>query len=128
MRKPIVLTQKQTTDLCDAIASGRSVRDACSVASISEPTVYRMMARDAEFSAAIAAARAAQQDYEADACVNMADDATPEDWQVVKLRIWARQWRASKLAPKKFGDKTTLVGDEEAPIAIAHTFAWQESK
>jgi hypothetical protein len=35
----------------------------------------------------------------------MADKATAEDWQVVKLRIWARQWRASKLAPKKYGEK-----------------------
>src|SRR3984885_11190199 len=37
--------------------------------------------------------------------VDMADAATPEDWQVVKLRIWARQWRASKLAPKVYGER-----------------------
>lgn len=116
MKTPIILTEQQTQALCDAIASGQSVRSSAHLAGISEPTVYRMMARDAEFASKIAAARSAQQDYEADNCVNMADDATPEDWQVVKLRIWARQWRASKLAPKKYGDKVTLAGDEENPL------------
>ena len=51
----------------------------------------------------------------------MADMATPDDWQVVKLRIWARQWRASKLAPKKYGDKLELSGDEKSPLAMGIT-------
>ena len=60
-----------------------------------------------------------------DQCVRMADEATPEDWQVVKMRIWARQWRASKLAPKKYGDKVeqTLVGDPERPVAVDATLS-----
>jgi len=35
----------------------------------------------------------AQQKNGAARCVEMADEATLEDWQLVKLRIWARQWR-----------------------------------
>lgn len=48
----------------------------------------------------------------------MADQATPENWQVVKLRIWARQWRAAKLAPRKYGDKITteLTGKDGGAI------------
>lgn len=95
--------------LCGEISSGRAVHDICNDSWCpSEPTIYRKMASDDSFRAMIDAARAAQQDYEADACVKMADKATPEDWQVVKLRIWARQWRAAKLAPKKYGDKVNV--------------------
>jgi hypothetical protein len=80
--------------------------------------VYLEMARNEEFRSIIARAREAQQDAEADRIVDMADDATAEDWQVVKLRIWARQWRASKLAPKKYGDRQQLehTGRDGGPI------------
>ena len=65
------------------------------------------MRRDPEIRAAIEAAQAAAQDYEADLCIEIADAAkTPDEAQVAKLRIWARQWRASKMAPKKYGDRT----------------------
>jgi hypothetical protein len=76
------------------------------------------MAEVPAFAERVSKARAAQQDREIEECVLMADQATPEDWQVVKLRIWARQWRASKLAPKKYGDKLELSGDAENPIAV----------
>lgn len=33
-----------------------------------------------------------------------------------RLQIDARKWLLSKLVPKKYGDKTTLAGDPEAPL------------
>jgi hypothetical protein len=62
-------------------------------------------AKDEAFAATIARAREAQQDAIIDDIVEMADAATPEDHQVVKLRIWARQWQAAKLSPRKYGDR-----------------------
>lgn len=118
-------TEYIVSRLCGEIAGGRAVHDVCTEPWCpSEPTIYRKMATDHEFRALIDAARAAQQDYEADACVKMADKATTEDWQVVKLRIWARQWRAAKLAPKKYGDKLGLehTGKDGGPIETAHSF------
>jgi hypothetical protein len=76
-------------------------------------TIYGKMASDEEFKTRIARAREAQQEAIADETVDMADKATMEDWQVVKLRIWARQWRAAKLAPKKYGDKIDLTSGGE---------------
>ena len=106
--------------LCDEIASGRSIHNLAASEKWcpSEASIYRQMAKDEAFRFAINAARAAQQEREVDECIRMADEATPEDWQVVKLRIWARQWRASKLAPKKYGDKIEVSGDAENPLAI----------
>ncbi len=99
-------TDELVTDICDHLATGKSLIEIGNLKGYpSSDSIYRQMYRDAEFASAIARAREAGQDHEADACVRMADEATAENWQQVKLRIWARQWRASKLAPKKYGDK-----------------------
>ncbi len=107
--------------LCDEIAGGRAIHEIAETESWcpGEASIYRHMAKDEAFRSAITSARAAQQDREVDECIRMADLATTEDWQVVKLRIWARQWRASKLAPRKYGDRLELAGDPKNPIAVA---------
>lgn len=38
-----------------------------------------------------------------------------------RLRVDARKWAASKLAPKKYGDRLTHAGDAEAPIGVQHS-------
>lgn len=115
-------TPELVDKICDEIAGGSSIKDVCALPwSPSEPSIYRQMAKDAEFANRINKARMAQQDHEVEACVRMADEATTEDWQVVKLRIWARQWRASKLAPKRYGDKLELSGDEKNPLQVGMT-------
>jgi len=58
-----------------------------------------------DFRTSIAYARDEGQHVEMEKCIELADAATPENWQVKKLQIWARQWRASKLLPKRCGDK-----------------------
>ena len=35
-----------------------------------------------------------------------------------RLQIEARKWLLSKVAPKKYGDKLELSGDEKAPLSI----------
>jgi hypothetical protein len=75
------------------------------------------MARDASYFAIIARAREAQQQAIIDATVDMADKATAEDWQVVRLRIWARQWQAAKLAPKQFGER--MRHEVEAEVVLS---------
>ena len=95
--------------ICDLLVGGASMHEIAKEPwAPSEATIYRRMASDDNFATKIANARAAQQDAEIEKCVQMADEATPENWQVVKMRIWARQWRASKLAPKKYGDQQNI--------------------
>ena len=79
------------------------------------------MARDPAFKTIIAGAREAQQDAIIESLIDMADNATPETVNVVKLQIWARQWVAAKLAPKKYGDKQAieLTGRDGGPIQTA---------
>lgn len=92
--------------ICDRLVAGESITSICSDETMPATTmVYQAMAKDEAFRNAIACAREAQQEAIIDQTIDIADSATPEDYNVMKLRIWARQWRASKLAPKKYGDK-----------------------
>ena len=125
MPAEFIWTPEIEDEICDAIASGQSLDEACLKAGMpSDTTVYRRMAKDDAFAGKMAAARAAQQDHEVEHCIKIADQATPEDVQVAKLRIWARQWRAGKLNPKKYGDKVTnIVSDPNGkPVDMAPRF------
>lgn len=96
-------------ELCKRIAQGLAIARVCEANDMpAESTVYARMATDETFRSNIARAREAQQDYEVERCIEIADEATPDDVHVAKLRIWARQWRAGKLAPKKYGDAVNL--------------------
>jgi hypothetical protein len=58
------------------------------------------------------------EDAEVDYMIDLADSATPEDFNVKKLQIWARQWKAGKRAPKKYGDRLTqeITGADGGPL------------
>jgi hypothetical protein len=80
-----------------------------------------------EFRTTIARAREAQAVALIDGTLEMADAATPENWRVVRMQIWARQWFASKVAPRTYGDKVqhaNAAGDGNT--AIEHIFRWQD--
>lgn len=95
--------------ICDELIAGKGMTEICAAKDMpAKSTVYLKMAQDEEFRSIITRARKAQQDAEIDRTIEMADAATAEDWQVVRLRIWARQWRAAKLAPKTYGDSTSV--------------------
>jgi hypothetical protein len=109
-----------TDRICELIESGKSINSFAGKKGVpSAPSIYRHMARDAEFAGMIAIARQAQQEHEMEKCIELADSATPEDWQVKRLQIWARHWRASRMIPKKWGDKITqeITGRDGSPIA-----------
>lgn len=112
-------SEELIADICDHLATGKSLIEIGKLQGYpSTDSMYRQMHRDPEFASAIARAREAQQDYEADACVKMADEATAENWQQVKLRIWARQWRAAKLAPKRYGDKIDVKHEGNVGVTV----------
>lgn len=104
-------------EICDRLAGGEGLNEICRDDHMpSDDTVYRKMAKEVDFAVRIARAREAQQDAVPEKIVAMAEAATAEDWQVVKLRIHAYQWRAAKLAPKKYGDKVLHGSDPDNPL------------
>ncbi len=119
--RPSVDDPAVVEQLCAEIATGLSISKACEKLDVSRYYFYVRMGKDEEFRVLIARAREAQAAALVDEMVEMADRATPEDWQVVRLQIWTRQWYAGKCAPRSYGDKiqhANAAGDGNAVFQI----------
>lgn len=86
-------------------------------------TVYRWLQTNQDFRDRYELARAEQADTLADQLTDIADNATPENVQVARLRVDARKWIAAKLKPKKYGDKVQneVTGANGGPLVVS----WQ---
>lgn len=103
--------------ICRRIAEGESLRAICEDEGFpSAETVRRWLASDEheEFRVQYARAREDQADFYADEIIEIADKA--EDAAKARLQVDARKWKASKLAPKKYGDKIQHTGDGGGPM------------
>ena len=102
---------KQTAEIksrvCLEITEGKSLRSICDADDMpSAETIRVWLIEDGEFSAQYARAREEQADFYADEIIDIAD--TAKDANLARLQIDARKWKASKLQPKKYGDKIDL--------------------
>ena len=91
-------------------------------------TIYVWIGKHPLFAEQYTRAREEQADTLADEIQALADEAPPMvlgkygevidtgwlQWQ--KQRIDARKWCASKLKPKKYGDRVSLAGDADNPL------------
>ena len=121
--------------ICERLSQGESLRKICSGEDMpSKSTVMRWLAGNEEFRGQYARARDAQADYYAEEILEISDDGShdtyeTEDGRTVvnsevvqrsRLRVDSRKWLASKLAPKKYGDKVMaeLSGADGGPIIL----------
>jgi hypothetical protein len=114
--------------ICGLLIEGLSLREIGAREDMPhERTLYRWLADSEEFRQKYAQARELQAERYAAEIIEISDDGT-NDWmdrregdetvrvvdhehiQRSKLRVDARKWAASKLLPKKYGDRTELVG------------------
>ncbi len=117
--RPSAYTPEIAERIIDGLMDGKGLAAICEADDMpSRRTVLYWQIADADFCAKCARAREVAQEHEIDESVSIADAATPENVHVAKVRIAARQWRASKLAPKKYGDRTQLehTGRDGGPI------------
>ena len=116
--------------ICERIADGESLRAICQANDMPSVTLAKHWLRDdASFAAQYARAREDQADHYAEEIIAIAD--TEEDAAKARVRVDARKWVASKLKPKKYGDKLDLnhsggieqLSDEEIDRRIARALA-----
>lgn len=125
MARPSDYTAELADDICERIAIGESLRGICGDDGMPHAgTVCRWLARHESFREQYARAREAQADALFDDILHIADTPvegvktkTKEDGSVEtqtgdmiehrRLQVDARKWMASKLQPKKYGDKIT---------------------
>jgi len=133
--RPTDYTQELADRMCSQLSEGQSMRTVCLPDNMPDKsTVFRWLRTNEEFRDQYETAKAESADTLADEIIDIADDGT-NDWmekqnrdgstyevvnsehiQRSRLRVDARKWIASKLKPKKYGDKTTISGDPDAPI------------
>lgn len=132
--RPTSYTPELGADICKHVAEATPLRDIAAKPGM--PATSTMMlwldGRHPEFSEQYARAREAQADKLAEEILSIADDGLNDtyldadgnkrtDTDVIarsKLRVDARKWLASKMAPKKYGDKieATHTGPNGGPI------------
>ena len=119
-------------EICTRISCGESLRQICMEDRMPvHSTVYLWLLQNKQFSDNYAKAREEQADTLADEIQAIADEPPAEivddkgisrtdsgwvTWQ--KNRIDARKWVASKLKPKKYGDRQIVAGDADNPLAM----------
>jgi hypothetical protein len=142
MGRPSEYTPEVGITLCVQLVEGKSLRSICRQEGMPGlSTVFQWLAAHPEFAEQYARAREAQADTLADEITDIAD--TPLVGQVKKttadgveiteedmlghrrLQIDARKWIASKLKPKKYGEKIDHehTGKGGGPIVISSTDA-----
>lgn len=92
--------------ICERIAQGESLRAISADIGIPASTVCEWLSKDAAFAEQYAHAREAQADTLADEIIGIAD--SEGDPQKLRLMVDARKWVASKLKPKRYGDKVDV--------------------
>lgn len=120
MARPKSYNQETADEICKRLASGESLRGICRDAGMPSEALVRSWAVDDVngFAAQYARARETQADSLAEEIIEIAD--TEEDPQRARVRVDARKWFASKVAPKRYGDKVDLNvgGQDDNPILV----------
>jgi len=134
MGRPSEYSQEIGTEICERLASGNSLRNICKASDMpSDRAVYRWLASNEAFRQQYAHAREIQADTLADEILDIsnttvlgvktkttADGVETTEGDMIehrRLQVDARKWLASKMAPKKYGDRmdhNVVV----APIAV----------
>ena len=110
--------KKIIPEVLEDIQNGLSLRQAVEIHGINPSTFLKWVDGDKELSQQYARAREVQAEYYADEIIRIADSS--QDAVKGRLQVDARKWIASKLLPKKFGDRIDMTsnGEKLPPVQI----------
>jgi hypothetical protein len=132
----MALSEEIKAAICDALAEGQSVRQIMAKPGMPAiSTVFKQLSLDKDFAERYARAKEVGIEAMAQELLQIADTpqvgvirTTRDDGSVEekhadmiehrRLRVDSRKWLLSKLAPKKYGDKTTIAGDADNPLPV----------
>ena len=104
--RPTTFTQQLADQIRERMANGETLRAVCRDIGTQHSTVIEWTFNNKSFSDQYAQARQKQADSYADMILDEAFNS--HDAQIGRLRVDALKWVASKLAPKRYGDKVEV--------------------
>jgi hypothetical protein len=114
--RPSIYTPALGDVICERLAAGESLVSICKRKDMPGlRTVVRWAAENEAFGTEYARAREAQAEV-MDHKILTAADTAGKDPAGARVKIGAYQWRAAKLAPKRYSERQILAGDPEAPL------------
>lgn len=119
--RPSSFTEEMADKIVAELAEGRSLTAICAADDMpGRRTVLDWQERDEAFRARCARAREAGAEIAFDCMTQIEADvlAGKVEASAGRTVLSSMQWRLSKIAPKRFGDKLQLAGDAEQPLAI----------
>lgn len=103
--RPEIHTDELALRVCGELALGKSLRTVCEIDGMpSISTIFKWLHERPEFSKQYARAKEEAAELFSEDMLEIADSSSG-DVQRDRLRVDTRKWIASKLKPKKFGDK-----------------------
>lgn len=130
--RPSSYNEDKAAEICARLVNGESLRAICRDDNMPDvKTVYLWMSQNETFLQQYAKAKEDQADTLQEDILDIADtepmqvvddkgvariDSAHVNW--MRLRIDSRKWIASKLKPKKYGDRQVLAGDAENPLEV----------
>ena len=105
--RPSKYTAEMADAICERMIEGESLVKICEDPEMpTRTTIYRWMDANPEFVTRCARAREGLADYLVDAIEDLASKTTTDNFQAMKVKIATAQWRAMKMAPRVYGDRT----------------------
>ncbi|MEH6676146.1 hypothetical protein [Phenylobacterium sp.] len=123
MARPSSYSEDIADEICGLLIEGLSLRKICDRDDMPDRrTVMRWLDAHPDFAAKCARARELQADLMDDLILDTAEKTTSDNAAAARVKIAAYQWRAAKLAPKKYGDASTLrhTGADGGPVQFAN--------
>ncbi len=116
--RPSIWSQELADQICERISNGETLRAVCRGIKIAPSTVIEWTWKNKEFFEQYTRARQKQADAYADMILDEAFNSI--DPQIGRLRVDALKWVASKLAPKRYGDKVEVeqTGTQKVRVII----------
>lgn len=109
MGRPSEFSEEVAEEIIGGLMEGKSLVQVCDADGMpNRRTVMRWMEGNADFASRCARAREMQADLMDDKISELIESVTPESAPADRVKLSALQWRASKLAPKKYGDRLDL--------------------
>ena len=119
--RPSAYSDEIAEAICERMINGESLVKICRDEKMpSRAAVYRWFDARPDFEARCARAREGLADFLVDEIEDLADQTTEKNVNSMKVKISTKQWRAMKMAPRIYGDRTRteVTGENGGPIQV----------